>query len=215
MTSYNIYIFINQCFKHPIYTVWVIKSYRPRKHPSMPRSTEAGDLRSPESPQVDDWPSSALSTSGCGTRPGRRRWTSAWSGAIFRKFISSFAPFISILVSNAFISDRIWIPVNLDSSWRFGTRRNDKETTTTWWWNESTWFSDRVVQWELLVPFRVRLHRFSKVTCLTKAVTSRQGTRQRRPRWGMRRCPTENRSIETRTSIFFWCHVSFLGVQKI
>lgn len=42
--------------------------------------------------------------------------TSAWSGDIFRRFISNFAPLISILVSNAFILDQIWIPFNLDSS---------------------------------------------------------------------------------------------------
>ena len=42
--------------------------------------------------------------------------TSAWSGDIFRKLISNFTPFISILVSNAFILDQIWIPFNLDSS---------------------------------------------------------------------------------------------------
>ena len=105
-----IYIFINHCFKHPIYTGWVIKSYRlklrifghlrlriagPPPHPpphyppvaAAPGWTEEGELV-----------------------------TSAWSGDIFRKLISNFTPFISILVSNAFILDQIWIPFNLDSS---------------------------------------------------------------------------------------------------
>ena len=139
-TSYTSYIFINQCFNHPIYTGWVYQEISNLIGILQPRGHLRLRIAGPPPHPPPHYPPVAAA-------PG---W--AWEGELVLGWEPSsenlslkFCALHIDLVLNLFISDRIRIPFNSGSSLEIQHHNMIMERIAL--------ISDRVVWWEL--PFLI------------------------------------------------------------